>query len=274
MYNTNMTEVILNNGIPMPILGLGVYDMYAQEAEQAVEDALEIGYRLIDTAAMYDNEKEIGNAVARSGLKRDGIFVTTKLNNTDHGFDQALTAFDASLEKLQMDYVDLYLIHWPIKENRKGSWLALERLYAEKRVRAIGVANYNIALLEELSTYANCIPAVNQIEFSPWLYQSDLLRYCKEKGIQVQSYSPLTRGIKFNDPRLTAVCEKYGKTPAQVVLNWHMRHGISTIPKSVKKQRLQENLNSASFLLEALDVEILDGLDESFRICNDPNEFL
>ena len=264
----------LNNGIPMPLLGLGVYDMYKAEAERAVEEALAIGYRLIDTASMYENELEIGNAIKNAGVDRSDIFLTTKLNNTDHGYDQALNAFDDSLKKLGQDYVDLYLIHWPIKEGRAASWKALEKLYADKRVKAIGVANYNITLLEELKSTANIVPAVNQIEFSPWLFQEDLLAYCKAAGIQVQSYSPITRGLKFSDDRLVLLCNKYNRTPAQIVLNWHLQHGISTIPKSSKKERLIENFEATSFTLSNEDVKLMNGFNENFRICDDPQTYL
>lgn len=264
----------LNNGMTMPLLGLGVYDMYKADAERAVEDALAIGYRLIDTASMYENEIEIGNAIKNTGLDRKEIFLTTKLNNTDHGYDQALKAFDDSLKKLDQDYVDLYLIHWPIKEGRAASWKALEKLYEDKRVKAIGVANYNIALLEELKSTANIVPAVNQIEFSPWLFQEDLLNYCKTAGIQVQSYSPITRGLKFSDERLVLLCNKYNKTPAQIVLKWHLQHGISTIPKSSKKERLIENFEATSFTLSKEDVKIMNGFNENFRICDDPQTYL
>jgi diketogulonate reductase-like aldo/keto reductase len=264
----------LNNGMTMPLLGLGVYDMYKADAERAVEDALAIGYRLIDTASMYENELEIGNAIKNAGVDRTDIFLTTKLNNTDHGYDQALKAFDDSLKKLDQDYVDLYLIHWPIKEGRAASWKALEKLYEDKRVKAIGVANYNIALLEELKSTANIVPAVNQIEFSPWLFQEDLLNYCKTAGIQVQSYSPITRGLKFSDERLVLLCNKYNKTPAQIVLNWHLQHVISNIPKSSKKERLIENFEATSFTLSSEDVKIMNGFNENFRICDDPQTYL
>ena len=264
----------LNNGISMPLLGLGVYDMYKAEAERAVEEALAIGYRLIDTASMYENEVEIGNAIRNAGVDRKDIFLTTKLNNTDHGYDQALNAFDDSLKKLDQDFVDLYLIHWPIKEGRAASWKALEKLYQDKRVKGIGVANYNITLLEELKSTANIVPAVNQIEFSPWLFQEDLLAYCKAAGIQVQSYSPITRGLKFSDERLVLLCNKYNKTPAQIVLKWHLQHGISTIPKSSKKERLIENFEATSFTLSKEDVKIMNGFNENFRICDDPQTYL
>ena len=258
----------------MPLLGLGVYDMHRREAEQSVHDALEIGYRLIDTAAMYQNESEIGLAINQSRIPRSEIFLTTKLNNTDHGFEKTLKAFDRSLKTLQQDYIDLYLIHWPIKNGRKDSWAALEKLYREKRVRAIGVANYNLSLLEELKKYATVIPAVNQIEFTPWLYQREILNYCKAGHIQLQAYSPITRGLKFNDPRLVALCGKYQKTAAQLVLRWHLEHGVSPIPKSSKKERLLENFGANFFSLEPGDVQIMDGFDEGFRICEDPNDYI
>ena len=255
----------------MPLLGLGVYDMHRQAAEQAVGDALEIGYRLIDTASMYQNEREIGHAIHQSGVKRSEIFLTTKLNNTDHGYEKALKAFDRSLKTLQQDYVDLYLIHWPIKSGRKDSWLALEKLYREKRVKAIGVANYNLSLLQELKQYATMVPAVDQVEFSPWLFQQDILNTCKTNHIQLQAYSPLTRGLKFNDPRLVTLCNKYQKSPAQMVLRWHLEHGISPIPKSIKKERLIENFEANHFSMEAQDVLTMDGFNENFRICENPD---
>ncbi len=264
----------LNNNIIMPLIGLGVYDMYHHEAEQAVESALEIGYKLIDTACMYQNEKEIGNAIKRSSIKREDIFITTKLNNTYHGYDQALKAFDVSLQKLQLDYIDLYLIHWPIKSGRRESWRALEKLYIDKRVRAIGVANYTVPFLQELKTYASFIPAVNQIEFTPWLFQKDVLDYCNNEGIQMQSYSPLTRGIKFNDPRLIQLSKKYEKTPAQIILNWNIQLGVSTIPKSVKRERLQENFDALNFKLTLEDIHSMNTLNENFRICEDPMQYL
>jgi len=257
----------------MPLLGLGVYGMHSLEAEQSVQDALEIGYRLIDTAAMYGNEPEIGRAVNQSGINRSEIFVVTKLNNTDHGFEKAQKAFDRSLKALKQDYIDLYLIHWPIKNGRKESWLALEKLYQEKRVRAIGVANYNLTLLQELKQYANINPAVNQLEFSPWLFQRDILKYCNANQIQLQAYSPITRGIRFNDPRLISLCDKYQKTAAQLVLRWHLEHGISPIPKSSKKQRLLENFEANFFRLESGDVEIMDAFNEDFRICENPADY-
>ena len=266
-------SITLNTGVSMPMLGLGVYDMHGREAEQALLDALEIGYRLIDTAEMYHNEEEIGRAINRSAVPRSEIFLTTKLNNTEHGFEKALKAFDKSLKALQQDYIDLYLIHWPVKKGRKDSWAALEKLYGEGRVRAIGVANYNEVLLKELKQYASIAPAVNQVEFSPWLYQKELLNYCKANQIQLQAYSPITRGMKFNDSRLIELCKKYEKTPAQLVLRWHLEHGVSPIPKSSKKERLLENFGAQSFSLADDDIQIMDGFNENFRICDDPADW-
>jgi diketogulonate reductase-like aldo/keto reductase len=274
MTNNNIPSTKLNNGISMPLLGLGVYDMYQKQAEQAVETALEIGYRLIDTASMYENEKEIGNAIKNSAVKREEIFLTTKLNNTDHGYDQALKAFDTSLQLLNQDYVDLYLIHWPIKEGRADSWKALERIYQEGRAKAIGVANYTLPFLNELASYSNINPAVNQIEFTPWMFDKATFDYCKQSNIQLQSYSPITRGIKFSDERLKDLCEQYQKTPAQIILNWNIQLGVSTIPKSSQRERLQENFDAVNFTLEAKDVEFMNTFNEGFRICDDPIIFL
>ena len=271
--NNSQSYTRLNNGIEMPLLGLGVYDMHGNTTETAVNDALEIGYRLIDTAAMYGNEKEVGQAIRNSGIKRGEIFVTTKVGNTSQGFEATLKAFDASLNLLHIDYIDLYLVHWPIKGKRKETWNALEKLYKEKRVRAIGVANYLIPFLEELSTYSETQPAVNQVEFSPYLYLSELLVFCRQRKIQLQSYTPLLRGKKFNDPRLLKLAAKYIKTPAQIILRWNIQHGVSTIPKSANKDRLQENFDIFDFMLEPVDMALLDSFHENLRIVDDPMTF-
>ncbi len=270
----NQIYTTLSNGITMPLLGLGVYDMYNQEAEQAVVNAIEIGYRLIDTAALYRNETEIGNALQQSGIKREELFVTTKVADADQGFDSTLKAFDVSLKKLKLDYVDLYLVHWPVKHKRKETWLALEKLYSEKRVSSIGVANYLVPFLKEQESYRSVVPVLDQVEFTPWLFNAELLKYCSENNIQLQSYSPITRAKKFHDPRLVALCKKYNKTPAQVILRWNIEHGVSTIPKSSIKERLMENFDIWDFSLSAADVAAMDGFDENFRICEDPMELL
>jgi methylglyoxal/glyoxal reductase len=263
----------LNNGIKMPLLGLGVYDMYKKEAEQAVLWALETGYRLIDTAAMYLNETEIGNAVRQSGIDRKDIFITTKVHDNDQGFDKTLTAFETSLKKLNCEYIDLYLVHWPIKATRKDTWQALERLYTEGAVRAIGVANYLVPFLNELETYANIVPAVNQVEFSPYLYLKDLKTYCEEREIQLQAYTPLVRGQKMRDPKLVTIAEKYGKTPAQIILRWALQHGVSTIPKSANLKRIQENFDVFDFEINQNDMGLIDGFDENLRVVEDPMDW-
>ena len=260
----------LNNGVRMPLFGLGAWDMYGKEAEQATLDALEIGYRLIDTATSYNNEKEIGNAVRKSGVPRDEVFVTTKLPNPRHGYDSTLKAFEASVKTLNIDYVDLYLVHWPVRGKRKETWKALEHLYNGRQVRAIGVANYSMPFLKELETYSTVTPAVDQLEFTPWLYLKNELQYCTEHKIQLQSYSPLTRGRKFNDERLLKLSKKYNKTPAQIILRWNIEHGISTIPKSSNKKRLKENFDIFDFSLSKEDIEWMDSFDEKFRVVEDP----
>lgn len=270
----NQPYATLSNGIKMPLLGLGVYDMHNKEAEQAVSAALEIGYRLIDNAALYNNETEVGRAVKQSGLSREDIFITTKVGNNNQGFDSTLKAFDESLRKLDMDYVDLYLVHWPIKGKRKDTWLALEKLYSDKRVKAIGVANYLMPFLKEMDAYKSVVPVLDQVEFTPWLFQKDLLEHCQSQHIQLQSYSPITRGKKFDDPRLLKLCKKYNRTPAQIILRWNLEHGVSTIPKSANKERLQENFDTLQFTLSKADVDFMDTFDEGFRICDNPMDML
>lgn len=258
----------------MPLLGLGVYDMYNREAETAVTNALEIGYRLIDTAAMYKNETEIGNVIRSSAVPRHEIFLTTKVADGDQGYDNTLRAFDASSRKLNCDYIDLYLVHWPIKKTRKDTWKALEKLYTNKRVRSIGVANYLIPFLNELDTYSKVTPAVNQVEFSPYLFLEDLLKECKRKQIQLQAYTPLVRGQRFSDPKLIAMADKYGKTPAQIILRWALQLGVSTIPKSSNLNRLKENFDVFNFQISDEDIKMINTFDENFRVVDDPMGFL
>ncbi len=271
---TKQLMTSLSNGVQMPLLGLGVYDMYKKEAEQAVLYALETGYRLIDTASMYRNETEIGNAVNQSGINRNELFITTKVNNDEQGYEKTLRAFDASLQKMNLDYVDLYMVHWPIKLTRKFTWKALERLYNEGRVKAIGVANYLIPFLDELSIEATVMPAVNQVEFSPYLFQEELLNYCREKNIQLQAYSPLVRGQRMNDPKLLSVAQKYNKTPAQIILRWAMQLGISTIPKSANPERLKENFDVFDFEINQEDISFICSFNENLRIVDDPMALL
>lgn len=273
MPDNNQLYTTFHNGIKMPLLGLGVYDMYNAEAEKAVEDALEIGYRLIDTASLYKNEKEIGNAIRKSPVPRQEIFVTTKLGNGDQGYDNTLKAFDTSMKLLNIDYIDCYLVHWPIRGKRKESWQALERLYADKRVRSIGVANYLIPFLEELQNYATEVPVLNQVEFSPYLYLKELLDFCQQRNIQLQSYTPLVRGKKFNDPRLLAIAARHVKSPAQIILRWNIQHGVSAIPKSSNKIRLQENFDIFDFQLSEKDINEMDSWNENYRVVDDPMDY-
>ncbi|MES2520753.1 MAG: aldo/keto reductase [Bacteroidota bacterium] len=272
--NQNQVYTKLNNGVKMPLLGLGVYDMYNREAEQAVEWALQIGYQLIDTASMYENEVEIGNGIRRSGVDRKDIFLTTKVNNSEQGYDNTLKAFDESLKKLNCEYIDLYLVHWPLKETRKETWQALEYLYSSGQVRAIGVANYLQPFLDELDTYKTIIPTVNQVEFSPFLFQNDLFQHCRNNQIQLQAYTPLVRGQRLGDARLMALAEKYHKTPAQIILRWAIQHGISTVPKSSNLARLQENFQIFDFEISQDNMTEIDGFNEDLRVVEDPMELL
>jgi len=264
----------LNNSITMPLLGLGVYDMYNREAEEAVTNALEIGYRLIDTAAMYKNEAEIGRAIRSSTISRKDIFLTTKVADGDQGYDNTLRAFDESSRKLNCDYIDLYLVHWPIKKTRKDTWKALEKLYADKRVRAIGVANYLIPFLDELESYNEITPAVDQVEFSPYLFLEDLLNECNRKHIQLQAYTPLVRGQRFTDPKLIALARQYEKTPAQIMLRWMLQLGVSTIPKSSNATRLKENFDVFDFQISDSDMKKINAFNENFRVVDDPMTLL
>ncbi len=261
-----------NNGIKMPLLGLGVYDMYAKEAEDATNQALDVGYRLIDTASMYENEVEIGNAIRQSNVPRKDIFLTTKVNNSEQGYSQTLRSYELSLKKLQTDYVDLYLIHWPIKATRKETWKALETIYQEKRVRAIGVANYQLPFLDELKEYSTITPALNQVEFSPYLYLEDLLKNCQSQHIQLQAYTPLVRGMRMDDPKLQSLAKKYEKTPAQIILRWIIQLGVSAIPKSSNPARIKENFDIFDFEISQEDCLFINTFHENLRIVDNPME--
>lgn len=264
----------LHNGVRMPWLGLGVFQSEdGDEVVRAIHDALEAGYRSIDTAAIYKNERGVGRALRETAVSRDAIFVTTKVWNSDQGYETTLRAFDASLEKLGQDYVDLYLVHWPVKGKYKETWRALETLYRDGRVRAIGVSNFMIHHIEDLLTNCEIKPMVNQIEFHPRLVQQPLLDYCARHHILPEAWSPIMKGKGGAIPEIAATAAKYGKTPEQVLLRWDLQKGVATIPKSVKKERIVGNAAIFDFELTAEDVALLDGLDTGERIGPDPDNF-
>jgi diketogulonate reductase-like aldo/keto reductase len=261
----------LNNGVMIPRLGLGVYQSPPGQATQkAVEYALKIGYRHIDTARIYNNESDVGTALRKSGVKREDVFITTKLWNSDHGYETALKACDASLKRLGLKYLDLYLIHWPVPEIRNESWQALAQLLKDGKCRSIGVSNYTIQHLTDLLEDTDVIPMVNQVEFSPFLYQKQLLDYCEKNKIQLEAYSPLTQGAKLNHPKIQQIAKKHNKTAAQVLIRWVLQHNLVTIPKSVREERIKENSQVFDYNLTTEDMRILDSLDENFRNSWDP----
>ncbi|WP_074994084.1 aldo/keto reductase [Streptomyces prasinopilosus] len=265
--------ITLNNGVTMPQLGFGVWQVPDAEAETAVAAALEAGYRSIDTAAAYGNEEGTGRAVAASGVPREDLFITTKLWNDDQGYDATLRGFDASLTKLGLDYVDLYLIHWPTPERDRyvDTYRAFEKLYAEGRVRAIGVSNFLPEHLDRLTGETSVVPAVNQIELHPHLQQSAAREYHAERGIATEAWSPLGQGKGLLEvPAIVAIARKHGRTPAQVVLRWHLQLGNVVIPKSVTPSRIEENIDVFGFSLDAEDLAAISALDEDRRLGPDP----
>ena len=264
----------LHNGIKMPYFGLGVYlSEDGQEVINAVKWALEAGYRHIDTAAIYDNEKGVGEGIKQSEINREDIFVVSKVWNADQGYESTLKAFNESLERLDLEYLDLYLIHWPVKGKYKDTWRALEHLYRQKKIRAIGVSNFLKHHLEDLLLSVDIVPMVNQMEFHPYLVQQDLIDYCNNHQIQYEAWSPLMQGHIFNLDSIKEMGKKYGKSTAQVVLRWDLQKGVVTIPKSVKKERIIANADIFDFELSKADMAYLDGLEKSKRFGPDPDTF-
>ncbi|MFT9846516.1 aldo/keto reductase [Aneurinibacillus sp. REN35] len=264
----------LHNGVRMPWFGLGVYKSQdGEEVERAVQAAVKVGYRSIDTAALYYNEAGVGRAVQACGVSREELFITTKVWNTDQGYDSTLRAFEESRQKLGLDYLDLYLIHWPVKEKYKDTWRALETLYENGAIRAIGVCNFHVHHLEDLLSDARIVPMVNQVEFHPRLTQKDLLHFCKDKGIQLEAWSPLMRGRLLDDPVLTEIGRNYNKTAAQVILRWDLQHGVVTIPKSVHEERIAANADIFDFVLTSEEMERIDALNRNERSGQDPDHF-
>ncbi len=273
---SKVPPIILNNGVEMPQLGFGVWQVPDAEAEKAVATALEAGYRSIDTAAIYGNEEGTGKAVAASGIAREKLFVTTKLWNADQGYDATLRAFDASLDKLGLDYLDLYLIHWPLpsKDSYVDTYKALEKIYADGRAKAIGVSNFLPEHLERLLGETSIIPAVNQIELHPHLQQRAAREFHAEQGIATEAWSPLGQGKGLLEvPAIVAIAQKHGRTPAQVVLRWHVQLGNVVIPKSVTPSRIVENIDVFDFELDIEDIAAISALNEDRRLGPDPATF-
>jgi len=267
------SRVTLHDGNTMPVLGLGMWQAGSgKQTRNAVATALEIGYRLFDTAKLYGNERDLGTAIRESGIPRKEIFVTTKLWNNDQGYESALQAFEKSRRELGLDYVDLYLIHWPVPGLREESWKALLKIRDEGLARSIGVSNFTIRHLEELLRGTPAPPAVNQVEFHPFLYQKDLLEFCVRQKIQLEAYSPLTRGHRLNHSVISQIASRHGRTPAQVLIRWSLQHGLVVIPKSISPDRIRENAAVFDFELKAEDMKRLDSLDESSHVAWDPED--
>ena len=265
---------ILHNGVPMPWLGLGV--LYMDEGgtvETAVGWALEAGYRHIDTASIYGNEAGVGRAIQQSDVPREKIFITTKVWNSDQGYDATLRAFDASLERLGTDYVDLYLVHWPVADLYRETWRALETIYDTGRARAIGVSNFLVHHLEDLLETARIVPMVDQVEFHPYLQLPDLQAFCRSHHIQMEAWRPIMKGKVMQIPELIELGEKYGKNPVQITLRWMIQRGVVAIPKSQRKERIISNADIFDFEIEDEDMALIDSLDRGERMGQDPDNF-
>ena len=274
--SSKVPPIILNNGVAMPQLGFGVWQVPDDEAQRAVATALEAGYRSIDTAAIYGNEEGVGRAVAASGIPRKDLFVTTKLWNADHGYDPAMRALDVSLEKLGLEYVDLYLIHWPLPSRGRfvETYQAMEKLNADGRAKAIGVSNFLPGHLRTLIAHASLIPAVNQIELHPHMQQHAAREYHAQQGITTEAWSPLGQGRGLLEvPAIIAIAQKHNRTPAQIVLRWHIQLGNVVIPKSVTPDRIRENIEVFDFSLDTEDMAAISALNEDRRLGPDPATF-
>ncbi|WP_129727019.1 aldo/keto reductase [Ectobacillus funiculus] len=277
MQNLQSTTT-LHNGVKMPWFGLGVFKVEeGPELVHAVKAAIKHGYRSIDTAAIYGNEEGVGQAIreglADVGLSREDLFVTSKVWNADQGYETTLTAFETSLEKLGLDYLDLYLIHWPVEGKYKETWRALEALYKAGRIRAIGVSNFQIHHLQDLLKEAEIKPMINQVEYHPRLTQVELQMFCKEQGVQLEAWSPLMQGQLLDQPELQEIASQHGKSIAQVILRWDLQHGVVTIPKSIKEHRIIENAAIFDFELTAEDMDRIDALNQNHRVGPDPDNF-
>lgn len=272
-------DYVLNNGVKMPKVGLGVFKVSDENAADIVKEGIMQGYRLIDTAAIYGNESGTGQGIkaglAQTGLKREDIFVTSKLWSNHLTYEETITAFEESLARLELDYLDLYLIHWPgVGEDAyKESWLALEHLYKEGKIRAIGVSNFQVHHLERLASYSTIQPAINQIEFHPRLTQVAIRQYAKAHGIQIQAWSPLMQGQILDNEILVQLAEKYQKSVAQIIFKWDVQQGIALLTKTERKERLTTNAQLDDFELSQADIELIAGLNQDLRVGPDPDTF-
>jgi methylglyoxal/glyoxal reductase len=276
MLNSLQSTTTLHNGVKMPWLGLGVFLVKdGEEVVDSVKTAIEVGYRSIDTAAIYKNEEGVGKAIAESNVPREELFITTKLWNADQGYEATLAAFDVSMEKLSLDYLDLYLIHWPLPSQGKyvETWKALEKLYKDGRVRAIGVSNFKIHHLEEIIANCEIVPMVNQVEYHPVFNQHELHAFCKKHSIQLEAWSPLMQGGLLEEPALVEIANKYNKSTAQIIIRWDIQSGVVTIPKSVKSHRISENADVFDFELSQEDMDSINALNQDQRQFADPDEF-
>ena len=272
---TTVPTITLNNGTDIPQLGFGVYQVAPEETRDATLAALEVGYRHIDTAQMYGNEKGVGEAVRESGLTRDEVFVTSKLNNGFHAYDDALDAFDRSLAELGFDHLDLFLVHWPLPGvgDFVETWRAMEAIYASGRAKAIGVSNFQVPHLRRLAQEATVTPAVNQVEVHPYLTNEDVRAYGAEHGIATEAWSPIAQGKVLDDPTIVRIAERLGKSPAQVTLRWHLQRGDIVFPKSVTRSRVEENFDVFGFELSGTDLVDIGALNRDERTGPDPDSF-
>ncbi len=269
---TDQLFLKMNDNFQIPVVGLGTWKSEPGEATyQAVIDSIEAGYRHIDTARAYGNEESVGSAVRDSGVNREDVFVTTKLRWEDEGFESTIEACEKSLNRLNCDYIDLYLIHWPLREKRNHSWKAFIELRERGLCKSIGVSNFTIEHLAEIEAKFGILPAVNQVEFHPYYYQKELLDYCNSKNIIIEAYSPLAHAKRLDEPKLGAISEELGKTPAQVLIRWSIQRGMVVLPKSVNKSRIIENFSVFDFNISDSVMAKLDELDESFVTCWDPH---
>lgn len=272
---TAVPNLTLNNGQQIPQLGFGVFQIKPEDTVEAVTEALKVGYRHIDTAEMYGNEKQVGQAIAQSGIDPGEIFVTSKLNNNNHAFDDALAAFDQTMADLALERLDLFLIHWPLPTvgNFVDTWKAMERIYSAGRARSIGVSNFQAHHLRRLHEETTVPPAVNQIEVHPYLTQDELRAFNSEHGIATEAWSPIAQGAVLDDPSITELARTHSKTPAQVVLRWHIQLGSIVFPKSVTPSRMRENFELFDFELSDTDMSMISSLNKDERTGPDPDVF-